>query len=164
MACAEAPFCCTVLAAWVCADQCSARMHRNATCMQACQNGDSYTDVLAAHADSVSSSLDSEAVRFEVFLPCSSYVFSFFNVVSDCAFFVDIVLNFLTGFIPRRSSVPEYNFKRIAANYIQDTFVFDAIATFPWEQVSISMLKMAALHMHAVTDSCFSNAVLCLLH
>lgn len=103
--------------------------------MQACQNGNSYTDVLANTSDPVS--LNPDRVEFEFYLPCASGVFSLVNIASDCAFFADILLSFLTGYVPRRSSFPEYNMRSIALNYMQDTFAFDAIATFPWEPVRL---------------------------
>lgn len=114
--------------------------------MQACQANDSYEDVAAAHPTGIEEALDGTPVQYAVYLPCSSSLFTVFNYLSDIAFFVDIVLNFLTGYIPRRSSVPEHNLKRIAVNYIRDTFVFDAVATFPWEMVCTHVLAVSTSH------------------
>lgn len=103
--------------------------------MQACQAQDSYEDAAAAHPTGIEEALDGTALQYTVYLPCASSIFSVCNYLSDIAFFVDIVLNFLTGYIPRRSSVPEHSLKQIAVNYIHDTFILDAVATFPWEMV-----------------------------
>eukprot|EP00892_Ulva_mutabilis_P000659 jgi/Ulvmu1/10594/UM065_0048.1 len=99
----------------------------------ACQSGDGYVDVLSNSPDATSFDLDK--VAFEFYLPCASNIFSLVNIASDCAFFTDIVLSFVTGYVPRHSSLPEYNMRSIALNYVKDTFAFDAIATFPWEPV-----------------------------
>lgn len=80
---------------------------------------------------------DPNKVEFEFYLPCASSIFSLVNIASDCAFFTDILLSFVTGFIPRHSSLPEYNMRSIAYNYLKDTFMVDAVATFPWEPVRI---------------------------
>lgn len=103
--------------------------------MQACQAEESYDDAVAQHPGDLEGSLEGTPLQYAVYLPCASIIFSICNHLSDSAFFVDIVLNFLTGYIPPRSSVPEHRLKHIAMNYIKDTFVFDAVATFPWEVV-----------------------------
>ena len=108
--------------------------------VQACQAEDSYEDAAAAHPTGIEEALDGTPVQYTVYLPCASSIFSVCNYLSDIAFFVDIVLNFLTGYIPRRSSVPEQNLKRIAVNYIRNTFVLDFVATFPWEVVCTQTL------------------------
>jgi hypothetical protein len=105
------------------------------TLVQACQEGDSYEEAAAAHPTGIDEALDGTPLQYAVYLPCASSIFSVCNYLSDAAFFVDIVLNFFTGFIPRRSSVPEQRLKYIAINYIKDTFVLDAVATVPWETV-----------------------------
>lgn len=101
--------------------------------MQACQSGDSYEDALLGVSNP--SAFDPEKVEFEFYLPCASNVFSLVNIASDCAFFTDILLSFVTGYVPRHSSLPEYSMRSIACNYLKDTFTLDAIATFPWEPV-----------------------------
>lgn len=74
-------------------------------------------------------------VPFEVYLPCASWLFSILNVVADIAFAFDIALNFLTGVLLPRASAPTYAPRVIARAYVADTFVFDVIATVPWEIV-----------------------------
>ena len=81
-------------------------------------------------------------------LKCASRLFQFANVTSDISFFVDIILNFLTGFVPKRSSEPVYSLRRIATNYLQDTFLLDAAATFPWEQVRPCSVCLRAAQVH----------------
>jgi hypothetical protein len=102
--------------------------------VQACQAGASYDDAAAAHPSGMQV-LEGTTLQYTVYLPCASGIFSVCNYLSDLVFFIDIVLNFLTGYFPPRSSVPEHRLKYIAINYLRDTFVLDAVATFPWEVV-----------------------------
>jgi hypothetical protein len=134
---------------WYCS---SSIVHRR---LQACQLQAGYEEAIAAHPTGFHD-IDALSVRWQVYLPCASKVFSFCNMLSDSVFFVDIVLNFLTGYVPRRSSVPEYGLKRIALNYIQDTFVFDAIATFPWELVQCP--PCCQPHVHAFRNKLLLQA------
>ena len=121
--------------------------------MQACQAEESYDEAAAAHPTEIEEALNGTPVQYAVYLPCASSIFTICNYISDIAFFVDIVLNFLTGYIPRKSSVPEHNLKRIALNYIRDTFVFDAVATFPWEVVCTQTSYPSTCHSMSEQDS-----------
>jgi hypothetical protein len=102
--------------------------------VQACQGDAGYADVAAAHADELQG-YDESSISYKLHLQCASALFSAANIISDVVFLFDIILNFLTGFVPKRSSKPVYRFRSIAWNYASDTFVFDAAATMPWEQV-----------------------------
>lgn len=96
--------------------------------MYAFQDGDGYTDMLSSVSYPVA--LDPDRVEFELYLPCD--IFSLANIASNgCAFYVDILLSFVTGYVPRRSSLPKHKMRSIPLNYMIATFTFDAIATFP---------------------------------
>ena len=101
---------------------------------RACQDGEGYSEVFEQHPDELAG-YDEQSMHFNMRLQCASYWFATLNIVSDVVFFFDIVVNFLTGFVPKRSSQPVYSFRKIARNYVQDTFFLDMAATIPWEQV-----------------------------
>jgi hypothetical protein len=104
--------------------------------VQECQRGGGhYTGLLEAHPELLQSH-SAEFIGYELHLKCASNWFSLVNVISDVVFLIDIILNFSTGFVPKRSSQTVYKPSLIAKNYLQDTFVFDAVATVPWEQVT----------------------------
>lgn len=130
--------------------------------MQACQNGDRYTDVLSTVPIPIS--LDPARVEFDFYLPCASSIFSLVNIASDCSFFVDILLSFVTGYVPRRSSLPEYNARSIAMNYMRETFAFDAIATFPWEPVRYFLALHLSTGLAASPMSQLLFCSFCILH
>lgn len=101
--------------------------------VQACQQGAGYGDLQAQ--DAGLAQLAEAEIHNYLALQCASSLFATTNIVTDAAFCVDIVLNFLTGFVPRRRTAPVYDARSIAKNYLADTFFLDLVATVPWEQV-----------------------------
>lgn len=122
-------------------------MHMLRHVVQACQQGANYADVQSQSADLAT--ISETELHYKLRLQCSSSLFATANSITDAAFCVDIVLNFLTGFVPPRSSEAVYDVKRIAKNYVSDTFFLDLVATIPWEQVRVTtrVLSLWALLM-----------------
>ncbi len=61
------------------------------------------------------------------------------DLILDVMFFLDIVLNFLTGYFDESDNVPELvmSCKRVATNYTKGWFFLDFIATFPFQLIEL---------------------------
>ena len=113
--------------------------------MQACQADGNYELVMANAG--LDRSLAHE-MQYTMLLPCASNLFAVLNILADVIFTIDILLNFITGYIPHRRSEAKYDLRGIARSYIKGPFTLDLIATLPWNAVSAFYLPaMACMHV-----------------
>ena len=79
----------------------------------------------------------------------TSFYFDVLNFIVDDFFFIDIILNFLTGYVTNRNNIV-VDVKRIRLNYLTSFFIFDLLCVFPFEiffsRTTMNLLKLAKIN------------------
>jgi hypothetical protein len=77
-----------------------------------------------------------EPLKYAIILPITPSILDYIDSVTEVIFFIDMILSFRTGYLPKGSGVIEFRSRKVAVNYLKvspDTYLYIGSAIYHWK-------------------------------